>query len=616
MYKLQLFFILFICNLCWSQKNDSIEITNQFRSILTESNTEISKESIEKIKENYFKKSSLHKTWYWTELSKFYIQTGQLNEARSIVNEGLTFWSTKKNSSKTAIFYNLLGSIESLEKSYEKAIKAFQLAIEGYEKTNNKKAAAYVKNNIANIFFSLSDYESAYKYISEAYQVVKKEKDTLYLPSIAGVLAVSEVKLKKFESAKIHADESLELSKRYNSIIGIIIGNYTLGEYFTEKKDFKKAINYFQESHSLSTIYKQVFYIMLSDIGISHAANENKQFDLALKSGMEALQIAQQLKNQNTLYSIHQQLSKSYEGLNQTNFAYKHLKLAHSLFRTNADKNNRKIINDVLIKYETAKKEKEITEAKFNLQSEQLKSTQFMYLSAFLILLISISTLLIFNIKKLQNQKLKILESQKKESILKALVEGEERERERISHELHDGLASAITGVKLSLESTIKVDSVLQEKTVEQLKNLHEETRRISHNLMPLKLDQVSLIEALHRFCIDNTTEKTEIHFYADQNGKFAFTSNKAHILYRITQELIHNVLKHASAKHCSVQIQQTKETFSITIEDDGFGFSISETTKSQGLTSIENRLHEIGGKFHIESALGKGCFVLIELVL
>ena len=145
MHKLQLLFILFICNITWSQKNDSLEITNQFRSLLTESNSEISKRSIQKIKGYYFNKSNLHKTWYWTELCKYYIQTGQLDEARKVADEGLTFWNSNKNTSKKAVFYNLLGSIESLQKSYQKALQAFQQAIEAYEKVNNKKAAAYVK---------------------------------------------------------------------------------------------------------------------------------------------------------------------------------------------------------------------------------------------------------------------------------------------------------------------------------------------------------------------------------------------------------------------------------------------------------------------------------------
>lgn len=599
----------------FSQNKDSLNISIQFRSLLNETNSDTIGQKIKSLKTRFFKKSDQHKTWYWTELTKYYIQTGKLEQARNSCEQGLKYWNSKKNTSKAATFYNLLGSIESLQKSYKKAIEAYQKAIEGYEKAGNEKAAAFVKNNIANTFFSLSDYESAYKYISKAYQVVKKEKDTLYLPSIAGVLAVSEVKLGKFDAGKKHADECLHLSQKYGNVIGLIIGNYTLGEYWNEQKKYPLAISKFQESLDISTMYKQAFYMMLCNIGLANAANENKNFDLALSSSLEALKIAEQLENQNTLYSIHRQLARAYFGKNNSRDAYKQLNMAHTIFRSNVDKSNREIINDILIKYETAQKEKEIVAAKLKLQEEKVKSNQLFYLTLFLILGVIITVLTLVNLKKLQKQKLRALELQKNESVLKALVEGEERERERISNELHDGVASAITGIKIGLETIQVTDSYSLQKTMTQLKNLHEETRRISHNLMPLKLDIVSFTQAIHRFCQENSSDRTNLHFYGSEEHPFPFSQNIAHILYRISQELVNNTLKHAQAKNCTVQIQVTENTFSITFEDDGIGFDLAQLEKSQGLKSIEQRMLEIGGTFHLETAPGKGCFTVLEFV-
>lgn len=611
--RILILFLVFFQVVVFAQNQDSIQLSYAFRKLLLDVNSDV-ETKISEIKTDFFTKSDEHKTWFWTENTKFFIQTGKLNEAEKTVNEGLNFWTKKKNPTKQAVFYNLRGSIESLRKSYEKAIPAYQKAIELYEQAGNEKSAAYVKNNIANTFFSLTDYESAYKYISEAYLVVKKLNDTLYLPSISGVLAVSEVKLGKFESGKKHADECLHLSQKYGNIIGMIIGNYTLGEYFTEKQNYSVAIQKFEQSLSIANQYQQLFYVMLAKIGVAHAANELKEFDLAYQNGRDAKQISEQLQNKNVRYSILKNLAVASFGLKKTSEAYLYLDEAHLLFRSNADATNRKMINDLLIQYETAKKEKTIVESRLKLQEEMLEGTRLKYLIGILGIVMLAIILSVISQRKIQKQRLKSLELKRKESILNALLEGEEKERARISNELHDGLASTVTGIKIGLENSDESQHESVSKVIQQLKNLHEETRRISHNLMPLQVEKMGLIEAVERFCAENSLSKTKLHVSTSTDFKIKLSENEVRILYRIIQEIIHNCLKHAHAKNCSIQFQSTSNQTVVTIEDDGVGFEPTTVVKNQGLNSIQQRISTIGGIFQLESKPGKGCFISIEL--
>jgi two-component system, NarL family, sensor kinase len=132
--------------------------------------------------------------------------------------------------------------------------------------------------------------------------------------------------------------------------------------------------------------------------------------------------------------------------------------------------------------------------------------------------------------------------------------------------------------------------SEFSDKIISQLASLHEETRRISHNLSPLKLQEEGLIKALRSFCVENSNVDFQIHFYA-QEDTLSLQEDVERILYRIIQELIQNVIKHAEAKNCSVQIKTENNKISIFIEDDGKGFDLNSVAKNQGLESIKQRI-------------------------
>jgi two-component system, NarL family, sensor kinase len=384
-----------------ASQHDSLFISNQFKEAFTKPNQ---RNAILKSLKSIEKDTSVQtKTWYYTELVKFNIQIGNLEEAEKEVWKGLQLKNPKSNASQ-GVFYNLLASIKSLQKEYDDAIKYFQKSIEIHTQHGNLKAAAYVKNNIANIFFSLADYESAHKYISEAHQTVLSLNDTLYLPPILGVLAVSEVKLNRLQDAKKNADLCLKLSAQYNNVLGEIIGNYTLGEYWSQKSAFENSLIFYSKSQEIAEKSNQLFYVMLSKIGISHVSNKTKQFDNALMSGKEALAIAEVLQNKNVQYTILKQLSVSYFGKKNFEQAYLMLEKAHEILRTNADEQNRRIINDILIQYETAEKEKELIANRLMIKSQELESNRLKQGIGILIVIVLIALIFFVIQRKLQLQ--------------------------------------------------------------------------------------------------------------------------------------------------------------------------------------------------------------------
>ena len=177
-----------------------------------------------------------------------------------------------------------------------------------------------------------------------------------------------------------------------------------------------------------------------------------KQYQKGLDYGLEALSESKAQKNENTLYNIHKNLGYAYNGISNFKKAYIHINTAHNIYKDMSKLDTKKAMNDVLIKYDTEKKEKELTEIKLKEAQQNIKlNTRKLWIIG---LLFSIGILIIFAYNYFKNQKTrlnKLQEKQEQKRIL-ALVEGEEKERERLSNEIHDGMASSISAIKLQLE--------------------------------------------------------------------------------------------------------------------------------------------------------------------
>ena len=195
-----------------------------------------------------------------------------------------------------------------------------------------------------------------------------------------------------------------------------------------------------------------------------------------------------------------------------------------------------------------------------------------------------------------------------------AAVSAEEKERERISNELHDGMASSITGIKLKLEDFSKdANGTHLIPLVDQLEKLHDETRRMSHNLMPLGLNKENWSERMGQYCRENSSKNFKIQFNNHLKTSINLEPSISSVLYRSLQELIHNAQKHSDSAICHVQLAQMQNTIVLSVEDEGIGFSVS-IADSQGLTSLRKRLNEINGDLEIDSKMGEGSLITIYL--
>lgn len=205
---------------------------------------------------------------------------------------------------------------------------------------------------------------------------------------------------------------------------------------------------------------------------------------------------------------------------------------------------------------------------------------------------------------------------------LKTMVATQEEERKRISRDLHDDIGTKLSALKLYLSTLGEKATAyrngeiksLADRSVQLITETMQDVRQLLLNLSPTVLEEFGYTTAVEGL-VNKINETKQIHFTLVVFGlKGRLPKDYELTLYRITQELINNVLKHAQAKHVSLQIGQRDEKIVLMIEDDGVGFDVHSHKAGYGLNNLNSRTKLLKGTMTIDSMQGKGTSVLIEI--
>lgn len=204
----------------------------------------------------------------------------------------------------------------------------------------------------------------------------------------------------------------------------------------------------------------------------------------------------------------------------------------------------------------------------------------------------------------------------------------QEEERKRISRELHDEVGQALTAINIQLAALAKTrgkpDSRIQSK-VADAQNLLQQTmstvHRFARELRPAMLDDLGLLPAL-RSCVKAFAGRTSVRAYFKPcHGVEKLTDEQKLVLYRVTQESLTNVAKHAQATRVVVNLSQFKNGICLEIKDNGKAFSVDQQfgangKKRLGLLGIQERVRLVHGIFTVESEPSKGTTIRVQIPL
>ncbi|MDP1622534.1 MAG: histidine kinase [Bacteroidales bacterium] len=203
---------------------------------------------------------------------------------------------------------------------------------------------------------------------------------------------------------------------------------------------------------------------------------------------------------------------------------------------------------------------------------------------------------------------------------MRSVFDGEEMERQRLSRELHDGIGQSLIAIKLRLENLLYQDGKEIHNSIHELKNyfdqIIDEIRRISNNLMPSVLEVFSIPIAF-RNLFSETEEHSGLRIYFEATGNFDDLDKKIKTyIYRLTQEALNNIVKHAEAHEVRVNLLRDTNELKLIIHDDGKGF-LPETLEKEsgnGIHNMRERASLLNGQIEIISSPFKGTTIRLNV--
>lgn len=209
------------------------------------------------------------------------------------------------------------------------------------------------------------------------------------------------------------------------------------------------------------------------------------------------------------------------------------------------------------------------------------------------------------------------------------IIKAQENERRRIAREMHDGPAQAMSNVVLKAEICEKMAEVDMLKAIYELRNLKEivrnclkDVRRVIYDLRPMSIDDLGLKPTLQKYIESYSIEHSiKVDFRVKGEDNRIKDSNIALAIFRVVQESLNNINKHANATFVSIQIECSEKSILLRIKDDGKGFDVSalhnidrDEKGSFGVLGMKERIELLEGDFIIDSVVNMGTAVRVRL--
>ncbi len=203
------------------------------------------------------------------------------------------------------------------------------------------------------------------------------------------------------------------------------------------------------------------------------------------------------------------------------------------------------------------------------------------------------------------------------------MIQAQEAERQRLSRQMHDGPAQALSNFILQTEIAMRLFDLDQEKARSELSNLKvsatgtfQKVRDFIFELRPMMLDDLGLVPTLKRY-VDAFKDQSGMDIRLTVSGlERRLESYQEVMIFRAVQELLNNAVRHSQAASVKIHLDMGDSNVKLTVEDDGRGFDIEilEDRNSMGLKVIRERVDMLGGYFEVESSMGQGTKVVFQI--
>ncbi len=604
------YLLIFFCfKFCFSQKTDDLRIIDSIQIDISRSKFTDS-----------------------TNLANAHYRIGELfrynflgDSAYFHYNKAEKIYRSKKNKIRIARTLYGIAVVQCNEKDFTgcevTSVEAISI-LESLKETNEViKYKSYIYNNLGLAFGQLGQYDVSISYYDTALKLKNKiEGDNkATIDNTRNNLALSYKKSGRFNLAATKYKEILlnkDLKNQRPDFFALVLDNYAHTLYLANKRNDLPEL-YFKALKITDSVNPGGYNSIIINQHLAEYYNDLSLKDSAKYFGYNAKKIAQKFHNEDYLVSL-LLLAEIEDGKESA----KHLKEYIEL-------------NDSLQKVERATRNKF---ARIRFETDQLEEENIKIAKERMWLLI-ISTVLIITFfllylvirQRVKNKELEFVQKQQEtnEEIYNLMLsqsdtieEARTLEKKRISEELHDGVLGRLFGTRLSLDSLNFNNTPEAVKTrgeyIDSLKNIEEDIRKVSHEL------NTDFIAGAGFRDIIKTLVETQSSAYKlkhsldhDDSINWDLFSNKTKIhIYRIIQESLHNIYKHAKASSVNIGFKPKNNVICLQVQDNGVGFDVNKAKSGIGLKNMKSRINEINGEFNLSSSKQEGTIVSIEIPL
>ena len=511
------------------------------------------------------------------------------------------------------------------QKKYAEAVQYYDQALALYRLVNDVRQIALVESNLGELHYRKGDFTNAHKHYKASVNLHQKINNKRSLGTALLGLAASSIQLNNLGDAKNYIDTAQSIieannSKEQKKNLYLVQSNY-----HTAANNYKTALEYYNRyADEKDSILNQENIKTLNNLQVQYET-EKKQLRIDLLSKDNAIK---ELAIQNQKLEINKRL---YE-ISQQNLLISQNKLLLASNELEMQKQSELILRQRLDssqqseKINLLNKENQINALELNNKKLEVNKKNILLLvtiaGTLLLMLLGYSYYRRYKLRKEKELQTELMKQ--RDLAAKAVLEAEEKERIRIASDLHDGVGQMMSAARMNLsaiESNLNFTSQEQKNAYDRVIALVDEScrevRAVSHNMMPNALLKAGLAKAVREFLDKIDGRIIKVNLYSEGLDK-QIDTNVETVLYRVIQECVNNVMKHAKASYLDISLIKDNEGISATIEDNGNGFDTTDQSKFNGigLKNVETRISYLKGTVEWSSQLGKGTLVAIHVPL
>ena len=461
-------------------------------------------------------------------------------------------------------------------------------------------------NLIVKIQNHSKQYDEGIKTARKNLKLAISKNDSTQMALITNFLGIFKNKLGEKDSAFYFTMQSIKINRSLNKQKALAYNYNSLGIHHYENRNLDSSFFYFRTALKIRTDLKLPNQSIEAYNNLGYVFLLEKMPDSAIIYFQECIQVCLKYGKKSNLAIAYRNIADSYELINNHKLALEALKKAIP-------------INDSLIgikqKEQIISEQKQKNNELIIRQAYDKEQKKKQYIIIILLIFILISTVIL--LKKRKERAIDKLYEKEKINAAKIIIEEQEKIREEIAQELHDGVGGSLAGIKLSLsnlQNESKCSNLLLE--INNIEKIYQEIRNISHNLMPIYFHTEKIKDTIDNYLrrmFPNLKIGICFQCYPEKEISQLSYIKKIYI-YRIIQELATNIQKHAFATNVNIHLIGRQNQITIMAEDNGIGFDEKKITEGIGISNIKRRVTLYDGKMKIDSKTGNGTTIIIDI--